>query len=59
MSKLCIKLWHNRLDGRLAFEDIIRATGNFDDKYIIGEGGYGKVYLFNWDLMTRQPIRRI
>jgi serine/threonine protein kinase len=31
-------------DGRLAFEDIIRATENFDDKYIIGEGGYGKVY---------------
>ncbi|WVZ91713.1 hypothetical protein U9M48_037846 [Paspalum notatum var. saurae] len=31
-------------DGQLAFEDIIRATENFDDKYIIGEGGYGKVY---------------
>jgi serine/threonine protein kinase len=31
-------------DGRLAFEDIIRATENFDNKYIIGEGGYGKVY---------------
>lgn len=31
-------------DGKLAFEDIIRATENFDDKYIIGAGGYGKVY---------------
>ncbi|XP_062200446.1 MDIS1-interacting receptor like kinase 2-like [Phragmites australis] len=31
-------------DGRLAFEDIIRATENFDDKYITGTGGYGKVY---------------
>ncbi|CAN6299878.1 unnamed protein product [Urochloa humidicola] len=30
-------------DGRLAFEDILRATENFDDKYIIGGGGYGKV----------------
>uniref|UniRef100_A0A8R7JUF8 non-specific serine/threonine protein kinase n=2 Tax=Triticum urartu TaxID=4572 RepID=A0A8R7JUF8_TRIUA len=31
-------------DGRLAFDDIIRATEDFDDKYIIGIGGYGKVY---------------
>ncbi|XP_045088195.1 leucine-rich repeat receptor-like serine/threonine-protein kinase At1g17230 [Aegilops tauschii subsp. strangulata] len=31
-------------DGRLAFEDIIRATEDFNDKYIIGTGGYGKVY---------------
>ena len=31
-------------DGRLAFEDIIRATESFQDKYIIGTGGYGKVY---------------
>ncbi|VAH12085.1 unnamed protein product [Triticum turgidum subsp. durum] len=31
-------------DGRLAFDDIIRATEDFDDKYIIGTGGYGKVY---------------
>uniref|UniRef100_A0A8R7JUR3 non-specific serine/threonine protein kinase n=1 Tax=Triticum urartu TaxID=4572 RepID=A0A8R7JUR3_TRIUA len=29
-------------DGRLAF--IVRATEDFDDKYIIGTGGYGKVY---------------
>ncbi|KAI5017227.1 hypothetical protein ZWY2020_037605 [Hordeum vulgare] len=31
-------------DGRLAFDDIVRATDDFDDKYIIGIGGYGKVY---------------
>ncbi|XP_044985757.1 probable leucine-rich repeat receptor-like protein kinase At1g35710 [Hordeum vulgare subsp. vulgare] len=31
-------------DGRLAFDDILRATEDFDDKYIIGTGGYGKVY---------------
>ncbi|XP_037473929.1 MDIS1-interacting receptor like kinase 2-like [Triticum dicoccoides] len=31
-------------DGRLAFDDILRATEDFDDKYITGTGGYGKVY---------------
>nr|XP_040249063.1 probable leucine-rich repeat receptor-like protein kinase At1g35710 [Aegilops tauschii subsp. strangulata] len=31
-------------DGRLAFDNIVRATEDFDDKYIIGTGGYGKVY---------------
>nr|XP_040249040.1 MDIS1-interacting receptor like kinase 2-like [Aegilops tauschii subsp. strangulata] len=31
-------------DGRLAFDDIVRATEDFDDKYIIGTGGHGKVY---------------
>jgi len=31
-------------DGRLAFDDIVRATDNFDDQYIIGTGGYGRVY---------------
>ncbi|XBJ13451.1 hypothetical protein VPH35_005619 [Triticum aestivum] len=31
-------------DGRLAFDDILRATEDFDDKYIIGTGGYDKVY---------------
>ncbi|VAH00206.1 unnamed protein product [Triticum turgidum subsp. durum] len=32
-------------DGRLAFDDIVRATEDFDDKYIVGTGGYGKVYM--------------
>ena len=31
-------------DGRLAFDDIVRATDDFNDKYIVGRGGYGKVY---------------
>uniref|UniRef100_K4AJ20 non-specific serine/threonine protein kinase n=1 Tax=Setaria italica TaxID=4555 RepID=K4AJ20_SETIT len=31
-------------DGKLAFDDIIRATENFNDKYVIGMGGCGKVY---------------
>ncbi|CAL5367869.1 unnamed protein product [Camellia sinensis] len=31
-------------DGRIAYEDIIKATNNFDIKYCIGTGGYGSVY---------------
>ncbi|XP_047047754.1 probable leucine-rich repeat receptor-like protein kinase At1g35710 [Lolium rigidum] len=31
-------------DGKMAFEDIINATDNFDEKHCIGEGSYGSVY---------------
>ncbi|KAJ9537509.1 hypothetical protein OSB04_030242 [Centaurea solstitialis] len=31
-------------DGRLAYEDFIKATEDFDLKYCIGTGGYGSVY---------------
>ena len=31
-------------DGNIAFEDIIKATEDFDMKYIIGTGAYGSVY---------------
>ncbi|KAJ4718916.1 putative Receptor protein kinase [Melia azedarach] len=31
-------------DGKIAFEDIIKATEDFDIKYCIGTGGYGSVY---------------
>jgi len=31
-------------DGKLAFEDIIKATENFSERYIVGSGGYGTVY---------------
>ncbi|XP_015962021.1 MDIS1-interacting receptor like kinase 2-like [Arachis duranensis] len=31
-------------DGKMAFETIIEATNNFDDKYLIGIGGQGSVY---------------
>ncbi|KAK5802313.1 MDIS1-interacting receptor like kinase 2-like [Gossypium arboreum] len=31
-------------DGRIAFEDIIEATNDFDIRYCIGIGGYGSVY---------------
>ncbi|KAJ8775164.1 hypothetical protein K2173_020168 [Erythroxylum novogranatense] len=31
-------------DGRIAFQDILDATDNFDIRYCIGTGGYGSVY---------------
>uniref|UniRef100_A0A2P2MJA7 non-specific serine/threonine protein kinase n=1 Tax=Rhizophora mucronata TaxID=61149 RepID=A0A2P2MJA7_RHIMU len=31
-------------DGKIAFEDIIKATEDFDIRYCIGTGGYGSVY---------------
>jgi hypothetical protein len=31
-------------DGRMAFEDIINATENFDEKHCTGVGSYGRVY---------------
>ncbi|KAL5738991.1 hypothetical protein ACOSQ2_028171 [Xanthoceras sorbifolium] len=31
-------------DGKVVFEDIIKATEDFDIKYCIGTGGYGSVY---------------
>ncbi|KAJ8775314.1 hypothetical protein K2173_020318 [Erythroxylum novogranatense] len=31
-------------DGRIAFQDIVDATDNFDIRYCIGTGGYGNVY---------------
>ncbi|XP_022741882.1 MDIS1-interacting receptor like kinase 2-like [Durio zibethinus] len=31
-------------DGKLAYEDIIAATSDFDIRYCIGTGGYGSVY---------------
>ncbi|KAL6839093.1 hypothetical protein ACP4OV_031147 [Aristida adscensionis] len=37
-----LSVWN--FDGKLAFEDIMTATENFDDKYIVGSGGYGTVY---------------
>ncbi|KAK1383666.1 Protein kinase domain-containing protein [Heracleum sosnowskyi] len=35
-------IWN--FDGNIAYEDIIRATNNFDIRYCIGTGGYGSVY---------------
>ncbi|KAH6781486.1 hypothetical protein C2S51_006779 [Perilla frutescens var. frutescens] len=36
------KIWN--YDGKLAYEDIIVATADFDLRYCIGTGGYGSVY---------------
>ncbi|MBA0700467.1 hypothetical protein Goari_022763 [Gossypium aridum] len=35
-------IWN--FDGKITFEDIIKATEDFDIKYCIGMGGYGSVY---------------
>ncbi|XVF60495.1 hypothetical protein PTKIN_Ptkin08bG0051900 [Pterospermum kingtungense] len=35
-------IWN--FDGTIAFEDIIKATEDFDIRYCIGTGGYGSVY---------------
>ena len=31
-------------DGKMAYEDIVEATEDFDIRYCIGTGGYGSVY---------------
>ncbi|CAN6449192.1 unnamed protein product [Victoria cruziana] len=31
-------------DGRIVYDDIVSASENFDDKYFIGRGRYGRVY---------------
>ncbi|XP_031281004.1 MDIS1-interacting receptor like kinase 2-like [Pistacia vera] len=40
-------------DGKIAFEDMIEATEDFDIKYCIGTGGYGSVY------RAQLPNRRV
>ncbi|XP_075644292.1 uncharacterized protein LOC142615434 [Castanea sativa] len=37
-----LSIWN--YDGRIAYEDIIKATEDFNIKYCIGTGGYGSVY---------------
>ncbi|KAF8399383.1 hypothetical protein HHK36_015247 [Tetracentron sinense] len=37
-----LSIWN--YDGTIAYEDIIKATEDFDIKYCIGTGGYGSVY---------------
>ncbi|KAF7848745.1 hypothetical protein BT93_L1600 [Corymbia citriodora subsp. variegata] len=34
----------SKYDGKILFEDIIEATGAFDEIYCIGRGGYGSVF---------------
>ena len=37
-----LSIWD--FDGRIAYEDIVKATEDFDIKYCIGVGGYSSVY---------------
>ncbi|KAK1383659.1 hypothetical protein POM88_021394 [Heracleum sosnowskyi] len=49
-------------DGIIAYEDIIRATNNFDIKYCIGTGGYGSVYearLPNGNTVALKKLHRL
>ena len=41
-------------DGKMVYENIIKATEEFDSKYCIGVGGYGSVY--KTDLPTGQAV---
>ncbi|XP_077252017.1 uncharacterized protein LOC143891291 [Tasmannia lanceolata] len=41
-NKDLFSIWN--WDGCISYEDIIDATEDFDDRYCIGEGGYGRVY---------------
>ncbi|RWR97271.1 MDIS1-interacting receptor like kinase 2-like protein [Cinnamomum micranthum f. kanehirae] len=45
-------VWNN--DGKIIYEEIIDATEDFDEKFCVGEGGYGKVYRAN--LHTGQVV---
>lgn len=39
-------------DGKVKYQEIIKATGEFDPKHLIGTGGYGKVYKAKLPAMT-------
>jgi serine/threonine protein kinase len=42
-----LSIWN--FDGKIAFEDIISAIEDFDEKYCIGVGGYGAVFKIELD----------
>ncbi|XP_074338717.1 uncharacterized protein LOC141676893 isoform X2 [Apium graveolens] len=53
-------IWN--FDGNLAYEDIIRATNNFDIRNCIGTGGYGSVYearLPNKTIVALKKLHRL
>ncbi|KAG4913268.1 hypothetical protein AAZX31_19G153300 [Glycine max] len=41
-------------DGKFSFSDLVKATDDFDDKYCIGNGGFGSVY--RAQLLTGQVV---
>ncbi|KAI6700572.1 hypothetical protein NL676_014896 [Syzygium grande] len=55
-----LSIWN--YDGRIAYEDIINATEDFDIKYCIGTGGYGSVYrarLPNGKIVALKKLHRL
>ncbi|XP_030518245.2 MDIS1-interacting receptor like kinase 2-like [Rhodamnia argentea] len=55
-----LSIWN--YDGRIAYEDIINATEDFDIKYCIGTGGYGSVYraqLPNGKIFALKKLHRL
>ena len=49
-------------DGKIAYEDIIEATKDFDIRYCIGTGGYGSVYktqLSNGNVVALKKLNRL
>ncbi|XP_039155511.1 MDIS1-interacting receptor like kinase 2-like [Eucalyptus grandis] len=55
-----LSIWN--YDGRIAYEDIINATEDFDLKYCIGTGGYGSVYrvrLPNGKVVALKKLHRL
>jgi tRNA A-37 threonylcarbamoyl transferase component Bud32 len=47
-----LSIWS--FDGKMVYENIIEATGDFDSEYCIGQGGYGSVY--RAELSTGQVV---
>ncbi|XP_056169739.1 MDIS1-interacting receptor like kinase 2-like [Syzygium oleosum] len=55
-----LSIWN--YDGRIAYEDIINATEDFDIKYCIGTGDYGSVYrarLPNGKVVALKKLHRL
>ncbi|KAK3438622.1 hypothetical protein EUGRSUZ_C03285 [Eucalyptus grandis] len=55
-----LSIWN--YDGRIAYEDMINATEDFDIKYCIGTGGYGSVYrahLPNGKVVALKKLHRL
>ncbi|KAK3413048.1 hypothetical protein EUGRSUZ_I02251 [Eucalyptus grandis] len=55
-----LSIWN--YDGKIAYEDIINATEDFDLKYCIGTGGYGSVYrarLPNGKVVALKKLHRL
>ncbi|KAF8013057.1 hypothetical protein BT93_I1046 [Corymbia citriodora subsp. variegata] len=55
-----LSIWN--YDGRIAYEDIINATEDFDIKYCIGTGSYGSIYrahLPNEKIVALKKLHRL